>query len=294
MIVVTAPTGTIGKQVVEKLLQADAPVRVIARHPEKLGQEVRARVEVVEGSHADAAVLNRAFEGAEAVFWLVAASPQAESLEAAFVDFTRPAAAALRAHGVERVVCISALGRGTPVAANAGHVTGSLAMEDLLAATGIALRTLTMPSFMDNLAWQADLIKSRREISSPIDGDLKMPSCATRDIADVAVRWLLDGSWDGQEDAAVLGPEDLSFNDMAAIMSDVLGFPVRFRQTGFDDYKAGFSKFGFSPAMAQGITDMMYAKNLGLDLRVPRTPENTTPTSFRRWCEEILRPAISD
>jgi hypothetical protein len=37
---------------------------------------------------------------------------------------------------------------------------------------------------------------------------------------------------------------------------------------------------------------MADAKNQGLDLGVERTPENTTPTSFRRWCEEVLRPAI--
>jgi hypothetical protein len=41
-------------------------------------------------------------------------------------------------------------------------------------------------------------------------------------------------------------------------------------------------------AMAQGMTDMAYAKNQGLDLGVERTPDNTTPTSFRQWCEEVL------
>ena len=38
----------------------------------KLAQPVRDRVEIVEGSHGDAAVVDRAFEGAEAVFWVAA------------------------------------------------------------------------------------------------------------------------------------------------------------------------------------------------------------------------------
>jgi hypothetical protein len=45
-------------------------------------------------------------------------------------------------------------------------------------------------------------------------------------------------------------------------------------------------------AMAQGMTDMAAAKNEGLDNAEPRNPENTTPTSFRQWCAEVLKPAV--
>ena len=34
------------------------------------------------------------------------------------------------------------------------------------------------------------------------------------------------------------------------------------------------------------------AKDNGLDNTEPRTFENTTPTSFREWCEEVLKPAF--
>lgn len=47
-----------------------------------------------------------------------------------------------------------------------------------------------------------------------------------------------------------------------------------------------------SDAMAQGMLDMMVAKNEGLDNAEPRTPQSTTPTSFRQWCEEVLKPAV--
>jgi uncharacterized protein YbjT (DUF2867 family) len=127
---------------------------------------------------------------------------------------------------------------------------------------------------------------------SPISGDRKLPACATRDIAAVAARLLLDPSWSGQGHVAVLGPEDLSFNDMAQIMSEVLGKPVRFQQIPFEAYKSRFIELGMSEAMAQGMTDMAIAKNNGLDNAEPRTPENTTPTSFRQWCEEVLKPSV--
>jgi hypothetical protein len=47
-----------------------------------------------------------------------------------------------------------------------------------------------------------------------------------------------------------------------------------------------------SEAMAQGMADMATAKNNGLDNAEPRTPESTTPTTFRQWCEEVLKPAV--
>jgi uncharacterized protein YbjT (DUF2867 family) len=292
MIVITAPTSTIGRQVLANVLDKGESIRVIARDPSHLSPQTRQRVEVVQGSHSDLGVVTKAFTGADAVFWLVPPASDAKSVEAAYVDFARPACTAFKSQGVKRVVGVSALGRGTPVAKNAGFVTASLAMDDLIASTGVSYRALTMPSFMDNLLRQVALIKSQGVFFSPIAGDRKLPACATRDIAAAAAKLLLDHSWSGQGHLAVLGPEDLSFNDMAQIMSEVLGKPVRYQQIPFDAYKARFIGFGMSEAMAQGMTDMAAAKNDGLDNAEPRTPENTTPTSFRQWCQEVLKPAV--
>lgn len=292
MIVVTAPTGLIGRQLIQILLRADAPIRVIARDPSHLPDEVRSRAEIIKGSHGDADVVSRAFDGADAVFWLVPPDPKAESVMAAYVDFTRPAVAALDEHGIRRVVSITALGRGSPLAGRAGYVAGSLAMDDLIAGTGVALRSLAMPSFMDNIARQAGTIQEHGKFFLPIAGDLKLPSVATRDITAVAARWLLDDSWTGQSEVPVLGPEDISFNDMAEILSDVLGKPVMYEQIHLDAYNARFVQFGMTAAMARGMADMAWAKDQGLDLTVLRTAENSTPTSFRQWCEDTLKPAV--
>src|SRR5689334_25120539 len=93
MIVVTTPTGQIGNQVLENVLRGGEPVRVIVRNPDGLSSETVARVEVVAGSHGDPEVVGDAFEGADSVFWLCPPDPRAPSAEAAYVDFTPPAAA---------------------------------------------------------------------------------------------------------------------------------------------------------------------------------------------------------
>jgi uncharacterized protein YbjT (DUF2867 family) len=292
MIVITAPTSNTGRQVVANVLARGEPVRVIVRDPSRLSPQVREQVEIVEGSHSDAEIVGKAFAGADIVFWLVAADPQAESVEAAFLDFSRPACDAFVRQGVERVVGISALGRGTAAAGRAGLVTGSLKMDDMIASTGVNYRALSLPSFMDNILRQSELIRTRGVFSSPIDADLKLPTCASCDIAAAASGLLVDRSWLGTGALPVLGPEDLSSNDMAEIMSDVLGKPVRFEQVSLEAYKARFIGYGATEAYAQAMVDMAAAKNDGLDSGAVRTPQSTSPTSFRKWCEANLRPAM--
>lgn len=55
---------------------------------------IRERVEVVEGSHEDPAVVTEASKGADSIFWLAVEDPAAETADAAFTDISRPAAAA--------------------------------------------------------------------------------------------------------------------------------------------------------------------------------------------------------
>ncbi|WP_309032683.1 NAD(P)H-binding protein [Streptomyces alfalfae] len=293
MIVITAPTSTIGRRLVTDLLGRGTSLRLVVRDASRLAPEVRERVEVVEGSHRDAAVIDPACEGADAVFWLAPGDGSEPSPEAAYVDFTRPACEAFVRHGVRRVVGISALGRGTAPAARAGLVTASLAMDDLITASGVAYRAVVCPSFMHNLLHQAGTIREKGMFFLMARADLKVPTVAPQDIAATAARLLLDASWTGSGEVPVLGPEDLSPDEMAEVFSEVLGTEVGYRQITGAALKDRMTAFGSTEAMAQAMVDMFEAKNEGMDNAVPRTPEATTPTTFRQWCEEVLKPAVT-
>ncbi|MFD9888347.1 NAD(P)H-binding protein [Amycolatopsis sp. NPDC059027] len=295
MIVITAPTGNIARHLLPLLLEA-APahgeeLRVIARDPARLPDGVRERVEVITGSHGDTEVVDRAFEGADAVFWLV---PPDSSLTPAdgWSGFTRPAAKALAAHGVGHVVGVSALGRGTPVADRAGLVTASLAMDDLIAETGVAYRALANPSFFENLLEEVDSIREKGVFVDVVDADRKAPLVAVADIAAVAARLLLDRSWTGVDDVPVLGPRDLSPNDLARIMTEQLGRPVRYEREPIEDMRTTLVGYGLNETFVQGIADMKQAKDNGLDAGVTRTADTASPTTFEQWCAETLKPAV--
>jgi uncharacterized protein YbjT (DUF2867 family) len=291
MIVITTPTGDIGHQLVTDVLAAGSePVRVIVRDAGRLPAAVRDAVEVIEGSHGEPEVVDRAFAGADSVFWVVPPEMGVESARAHYLDFTRPAAEAFMRHGVQRVVVVSALGRGVP--GDAGLVTASLESVDMIGATGVSYRSLACASFMDNFLRQVDPIRGQGVFFSTISGSLKAPTCATRDIAAVAARLLLDHSWSGQAEVPVLGPEDLSSEDIAQILTEVLDKPVRFQQIPIEGFAAQMRERGASEGDVKGMIEMFIAKDNGLDNHVQRTPELSTPTTFRQWAEEVLKPAI--
>jgi len=290
MIVVTTPTGLIGSKLVEDLLAAGESVRVIARDPGKLAPAVRAKVEAIQGSSDDPAVLGHALAGAESIFHVVPPFFGARDVTAHYLGFTRPVIAAMKQNGVKRVVTVSGIGRR--VDTNAGAVSSAFVKDEELERAGLDVRALWCPGFMENMLRNLDSLRTQSAFFAPSRPDVRAPHVATRDIAAVAARLLRDRAWTGPGGVAVLGPEDLSPDDKARVMSEVLGRPIRYQQVPVDGYKAQLLRYGASEEFAQALIDMLAAKDDGLDSSEPRTPENTTPTSFREWCSSVLKPAL--
>lgn len=291
MIVVTTPTGNIGRHVVRHLLDAGEALRLIVRDSSRLAPDVRDRVEVVEGSHGDAAVVDRAFRGADAVFWLCPPTP-APTPAAATVDFARPGAEAMRRHGVAHIVAATTLGRDTPWQERAGNATGSIHMVDLLRTSGAAVRGLALPAFMDNALRMVGTIR-QGWMPGPIAPDKSLPHTAARDTGAAAAGLLIDRHWWGQKDVPVLGPEELSYADLAAIVSEVTGLEVRYAHQSYEAYKDAAIARGLTEAFAQGYVDMLRAKEEGMDNVAPRDTAIIGPTSFRQWVEEELQQALA-
>jgi uncharacterized protein YbjT (DUF2867 family) len=290
MIVVTTPTGFIGSKLVRELLAAREAVRVIARDPDKLPDEVRAQVEIVRGSSDDESVLDPALAGAESLFHVVPPFFAAPDVMEYYLQFTRPVIRSMKRHGVARVVTVSGIGRRR--SAKAGPVSATIAKDLELERAGLHVRALWCPSFMENTLRSVESLRTLGTFAGPSRPDVKAPLVATCDIAAVGARLLRDRSWTGGGGVAVLGPEDLSIDDRAAILSEVLARPIRYQQVPTDAYAAQLMKYGASEGFARGLLDMHAEKDGGLDLTEPRTPENTTPTSFRQWCTEVLVPAL--
>ncbi|MFC4332671.1 NAD(P)H-binding protein [Streptomyces andamanensis] len=294
MMLVTTPTGQIGGRLLDLLL--DEPdtagrLRVIARDPARLTPRARERAEVFRGSHSDPGLLAEAAAGVGQVFWLVPPVPGADSVEGHFRAFTDALCRVIGEQGVRRVVGVSTLGRKTAV--DAGQISASLAMDESIAATGVHYRALCPPFLMENLLGQAASIREQGVFHLANDGGRVLRTCATRDIAATAARLLLDPSWTGQEDVPLVGPDALTPEGMAEVMSGVLGRPVRMRPVALDDFRRALLGHGVGEAWAQGVVDMVRAQDEQgfYGAGVPSTPD-TAPTGFGQWCEEVLAPAV--
>jgi len=114
VILVTTPTGRIGRRIVGHLLERDTPLRVIVRDPARLDPDVRNRVDVIVGTHDDPAVLDAGMQGVSGLFWLVPPNATVANTETHYVSFARVAAHAIRQHAVPRVVAVSSAGHAWP------------------------------------------------------------------------------------------------------------------------------------------------------------------------------------
>ncbi|GHG07402.1 MULTISPECIES: NAD(P)H-binding protein [Amycolatopsis] len=289
MIVVTTPTGQVGHRLVRHLLAAGSEVKVVVRDATRLEADVRTQVEVVEGAHDDPAVLDAALPGADAVFWLVPPNPAAASAHEHYLGFARAGRAAVRRHDVGHVVGVSSAGHGW--AKPAGVLSAAFAMDAELEESGAAYRAVSPPFYLENLLGQLASMRERGTFFLTCAGDRPLATIATRDIAATAAGLLTDLSWTGQEDVPLFGPDRLTPDGMAGVLSEELGRPIRYQRIALADFAAMRRAQGASERVVADAVEMFAAQDEGI-YDADWAKAAIAPTSFRTWCREVLKPAF--
>ena len=290
-ITVNTPSGNIGRTLTQSLLDAGADVTIISRNPEKVGDLVGRGARLVQGQIDDQAVLDEALTGADALFWLTPPAGRPDYHEWA-VATARQAAATARRLGVSRVVILSSIGAQT------GHGTGPVApmleVETIFAEHVPNTLSLRPGFFMENLFRSLDTLARDGVFYQPSPADKPFPLVATRDIGVVAAQELLDGSWTGHRIRGVHGPEHLSYNQVAAILTETLGRPIQYVQVSVDQARQGMRGAGLPDFLTDIFSEMYQAIVDGrMDAAEARTAETTTPTSLATFAREALAPALS-
>lgn len=290
MIVITTPTGNNGSKVLEQLLKTDEKLRVIVRDADKLPDQAKEKVEVIEGSLDDPKVLSKAYEGADALFFVIPPSFEYNDVDEYYLNFAKPTCEAINERQVKRVVFVSGTSLGSDK--NAGPMWSSYLVEKELEASSAATRILHCGTYMENLLKMIEPMKSKGQFSNAVPANLKYPWVATKDNADAAVRLLLDKTWTGHGSVGVLGPEDMSHGDAAKIISKVIGKEIGYQEISDEELKATMLKIGAAEAGAQALVDLCDSIKKGTFSVVKRTPEVSSLTTFHDWCETVFRPAF--
>ncbi len=288
-LVITAPTGNIGSSLVNQLLAADADLTLLVRNPDKLDASVRSRVKVEQGELQDAAFMQRATQGCEALFLLSPPNFTAPDVHAYYKSISDAATHAIQTNNIAHVVYISSGGGGDT---NAGLVSETFRIEDALNATDANVLSLRCGSFMENFLMNMPTLREPGAFYGLYRPGLPVPYVATRDIAAVAARHLLNRTWQGKSFVAVQGAEDLTPDQAAQTLGEVIGKTIQYVQVPAEPMRQTFLQMGASPAIVDGYIEMLEAFDRGIYGAEPRTAETTTPTTLRQWAEEVLKPAF--
>jgi len=214
-IVVSGALGNVGSAVVQALSEREVAVRAADIAPDALTERFGPELDVARLDFGDAATFGPVLEGAKSVFLIrpPAISRVGPTLNR-FID------AAVEA-GVEHVVFSSVAG------AESNRIVPHHRVEKHLLQSGLAWTMLRPGFFSQNIgsAYRQDIVEDDR-IFIPA-GEGKVAFIDARDIGDVAALALTEDGHRGQA-YHLTGPEAMAIDEVAAVMSDVLGRTIRY------------------------------------------------------------------
>lgn len=233
-ILVTGASGKTGTRVVSALSRAGLNVRGFIRRPEA-EQQVRTAGagEIATGDLLDAQSLRAAMQGAEQMLHICPPMhPQEDELARTITDLCREL-------GTQRLILWSVL---HPVI-EVPHHRRKLTAEQYLIESGQPYTILQPCRYMQHLAsvWKA--VSETGVHAMPFSAQSRF---SLVDLDDLAAAAAVVCARNGDEFATyqLAGPDALSQEDCAAILSDLLGKPVRAEAKSFETFRTEAQKAG--------------------------------------------------
>ena len=286
--VILGATGNTGSIIADTLLLRRKKVRVVGRDAGRLQRFVRKGAEAFTGDVSDAVALTKAFSGARAAYLMLPPITSREDQERE----SDAIAKAVTESGLRYAVYLSSYGAHVPE--GTGPVTGLHSSEQKLNAIGgLNVLHLRAAYFMENNLAAIGMIQGMGIFGHALLPDLKLPMIATRDVGDYAAQRLLDLDFSGKQTRELLGERDLSMTEATATIARGIGKPdLRYEQFPYDQMQQGLEQMGMPPKKAAVYIEMFKAINAGvLAAQEPRSRENSTPTSFEKFVQDVFAPA---
>src|SRR5437868_379265 len=288
-ITITTPSGNIGSKLADILLNsAEAQVTVLARTPSKVEHLAARGARVVAGDQLDPAAVDKAVDGAEVLFWLVGMDYSAANVRARYNQFADAASGALRRHPHLRIVHLSSVGAQLPD--RTGPIKGLYDTEQKLNTAGKDVIHLRANYFMENVLSSLPTIAADGAIYSTAPGSVTAEQIATADIAEAAAHYLLRGPR-GHHAVDIFGPENISFDQVAATVGEAIGKPVRHVQIPPDALKNALTSAGLSADLAAQLLELQQAMSDGMLRAVVGDLRWKGKSTFRQFANEVIKPA---
>ncbi|MFD3000207.1 SDR family oxidoreductase [Pontibacter toksunensis] len=280
-ILVTGATGTVGKEVAIQLSMTD-DIRVRAGvHSIIKGENLKRLpgVEVVEMDFKDKNSLHAAFTHADKVFMVTPFTSDQVEMAKALVDEAKKADAK---HLVKLSVIKADTEQGLMLARWHREI------EQYIEDSGIPYTFLRPSSFMQNfINYDAASIRNEGRFYHST-GHGKIACIDVRDIAAVAVEVLLGSGHEGKA-YELTGPESISNQEAAQIISDVTGSPVQYVDVPADAARNAMLENQMPEWMVNAMLELESAYSEGRFSNTTHTVQqltSRTPHSFRQFVKD--------
>ena len=269
-IFVTGAAGTTGSELVRLLSNHDVHVRAGVHTPSK-APDWDDDVEVVAIDFDDRDSLAEAFEGCSKLYLVTPFIPEPTPL-------VENAVWAAQQAGVEHIVRLSAIGADDPkMLASTWHHDADAVLET----SGLDYTFIRPTFFMQNLLGQADAVVEGAFYSS-VDADVPVSYLDARDIARVAATVLTEDGHAGQA-YELTGPTAMTYAEVAATLSDVLGHDVQYVQLSDADQRDAFSGMGMPDALVDAFLELFGWADSGDAAEIRTSVEDVTGTPARSF-----------
>lgn len=256
MILVTGATGPLGASVAAYLLKNNVKVRVLVRNVDKARP---AAAETAVGDYDDYDSLIAAMQGVDKLFLVSGNDIEKRSQQ------HRNVIHAAKEAGVKRIVYVSLQRKDdSPTSPVADKTIAHLETEALLRSVGITYTVLQYALYAEMIpVFAGDQVMKTKMIYLPA-GTGKVAYAVRTDLGEAGARVILDDS--GKYDNKVMelsGPEAVSWQQIAAIISEISAETVRYVSPAVEEFvdtllKAGAPAWlpaalaGMHTAVAQG------------------------------------------
>jgi uncharacterized protein YbjT (DUF2867 family) len=292
MYVVLGANGNTGSVVTKALLQRGKSVRAVGRDPYKLAPLVQLGAESVTADALDAEALKKAFAGAEAAYVLLPPRAKDPDLLASGDKMSTAISEAIKSTGISHVVLLSSI--GAQWENKTGPIQALHTFEEKLAQVANLNALFLRPGpFMENFLLLIPLVQSMGFLAGGIDGDLKMPLIATRDIGAAAADALEKLDFSGAEKRELHGQRDISHHEAATAIGAAIDKPkLSYKHFPAFLVEQGLKQMGIPGKTASLMSEMNESANDGrLKPLEHRSAKNTTATRVEDWAREVFLPA---
>jgi uncharacterized protein YbjT (DUF2867 family) len=281
MIVVTGATGTIGTGLVRELQGRGAEVRAFVRDRAKAESILGSGIPIAVGDFGDPASIRAAVHDATTVVVCSGNHPRQADYEANVFD-------AVVATGGERVVKISSVGAEAP--SPAPFVDWHYRSEQHLGRSGLRATTLRCNFYMSNLFASAAAIGETGTLAAPA-GHAAIAMVDPRDVAAAAAVVVTEPGHDASA-YELTGPEALTYGQVAATLSEVLGRPITFVDLSDGAARNGLVASGLPEWFADGLVSLFGVLKQGIASATTDTVRALTgrpPRSLSEFLDDHAR-----